>query len=94
MHYGPVASGGAVIADEFIMPRIKSLNEDILAADMESYGLYYAAKNTNVVKPMFLCVKAVSDYCDHKKNDGVQKACNFISSKVALELSGRILTSF
>tara|TARA_R110002126_G_scaffold92837_1_gene220119 strand:- start:140 stop:1435 length:1296 start_codon:yes stop_codon:yes gene_type:complete len=94
VHYGPVASGGAVIADEFIMPRIKSLNEDILAADMESYGLYYAAKNTNVVKPMFLCVKAVSDYCDHKKNDGVQKACNFISSKVALELSGRILTSF
>ncbi|WDZ76218.1 hypothetical protein PWG15_16680 [Ensifer adhaerens] len=93
IHYGPVASGSAVIADEFIMPRITSLNEDILAADMESYGFYYAAKNTNVVKPMFFCVKAVSDYCDHKKNDGIQKACNFVSSKIALHLSDTILTS-
>lgn len=93
VHYGPVASGGAVIADEYMIPRIKSLNEDIVAADMEAYGLYYAAKNTNVVKPMFVCVKSVSDYCDHKKNDGVQNACNFISAKVALELSDKILTA-
>ncbi|NKM26954.1 phosphorylase family protein [Rhizobium laguerreae] len=93
VRYGPVASGGAVIADEHMIPRIKSLNEDILAADMEAYGLYYAAKNTNVVKPMFICVKSVSDYCDSKKNDGVHEACNFISAKVALELSDKILTA-
>ncbi len=75
-----------------MIARIKSLNENILAADMEAYGLYYAAKNTNVVKPMFICVKSVLDYCDSKKNDGVHAACNFISAKVAIELSDKILT--
>jgi len=91
--FAPAASGSAVIADEFVIPRIKSLNEDIVAADMESYGFYYACKHTTVAKPKFVCVKAVSDFCDHRKNDGVQQACNFISASAAVHIIEKVLTS-
>ena len=80
-HSKPAGSGSAVVSEAFIAESIRNLNDDIWAVDMESYGFYYACKNTKTVRPQFLCVKSVSDYCDPEKNDKVQAACSYLSAR-------------
>jgi hypothetical protein len=49
---------------------------------MESYGFYSAAKNTFVVKPEYLCVKAVADFCNGDKESGLHEACSLMSATI------------
>ncbi|MCP5381354.1 MAG: hypothetical protein H6912_03215 [Kordiimonadaceae bacterium] len=81
LHLCDVGSGSAVVANNEIISKITNLNDSIWAVDMESYGFYHAAKHTNVIKPEFICIKSVSDYCSSKKNDDLHKLCSLISSK-------------
>jgi nucleoside phosphorylase len=85
----PAASGSAVVGSEEIIGRITNINDSIVAVDMESYGIYTAAKTTNVVKPQFLCVKSVSDYCDGTKNDRWHTSCCNLSAIVTSRLLRR-----
>lgn len=82
----PVGSGSAVVANDAIVAQIRNLNDSIWGVDMESYGFYYASKSTAVVKPKFLCLKAVSDFCNGEKGDELHKVCSFISASVAVDL--------
>lgn len=86
MHIKHAASGSAVVANDDIIKKIRNLNESIWAVDMESYGFYEAAKNTNVIKPLFMCVKAVSDFCNGDKDDDYHELCASISSKIIVEI--------
>ncbi|GAW37327.1 S-adenosylhomocysteine nucleosidase [Roseovarius sp. A-2] len=86
----PAGSGSAVVSEGFIAESIRNLNDDIWVVDMESYGFYYACRNTRSAKPAFLCVKSVSDFCDPEKDDKVQNACSFLSAHTVKT----ILTSF
>ncbi|MDX8500690.1 hypothetical protein RFM99_20000 [Mesorhizobium sp. VK4C] len=79
---GPIASGSSVVADPIIISRIKSVNENILGVDMESFALYFSAANTPVTKPEFLMVKAVCDYCDRAKDSKDQDACAYLAARV------------
>lgn len=81
----PAASGSAVITNDGIVDQIAGLNEDIRAVDMESYGFYYACRNTEVVKPEFICMKSVSDFCNGEKGDHLHKACSEISAAAVVE---------
>jgi nucleoside phosphorylase len=76
------ASGSAVIANIDILNRIRSLNDKIVAVDMESYGFYQACSRTPGAKPEMMCVKAVADYCDKKKNDTLHDSCCYAAAKV------------
>ena len=54
---------------------------------MEAYGFAYAASRTPVVKPEFLVIKAVSDFCDLAKDDKDHVACCvYLSAKVVEEI--------
>lgn len=86
MHLAPAASGSAVVADTEVSSRIVGLNDSIRAIDMESYGFYFAAKNTQVVKPQALCVKAVSDFSNGEKEDRYQEVCCEISAAFLCKL--------
>jgi nucleoside phosphorylase len=61
-HLAPFGSGSSVVASEFILEQVRSLNDSIRGVDMECYGFYFAAKTTHVAKPEVLCIKAVSDF--------------------------------
>lgn len=82
------ASGTTVVANEDKVKEMIVINEDIDVVDMESYGLYYASRHTQVRSPEFICIKAVTDFCDDEKNNQFQKACSFLSAKVSKEFIG------
>lgn len=86
-HYlKPAGSGSAVVANDKIIAQIRGLNESIWAVDMECYGFYHAAENTTVVRPQFICVKAVSDFCNGEKGDDFHEACCQISAAAVHEI--------
>ena len=74
IHLSPAASGSAVVTDETVVKQIRGLNEAIRAVDMESYGFYFACSQTFVVKPHFICMKSVADFCNGEKGDGCMKS--------------------
>jgi len=65
---GPFASGSAVIADENIVSQINEKHGKLLGFDMETYGVYNAARYCPFdVKP--IAIKSVSDYGNSEKNN-------------------------
>lgn len=86
LHRSPVGSGSAVVANDEIIARIRGLNESIWAVDMECYGFYHAAKNTNVVRPQFICIKSVSDFCNGEKGDDLHDVCSAISAECVVDI--------
>lgn len=86
IHIGALASGASVVQDdkmiaEYILPQ----NRKVLGLDMETYGVYYAAKNAYNKKVEFLSIKAVSDFADSSKNDDYQLYSAFVSTHFLLE---------
>lgn len=77
------ASGSAVIGTDAILDRIAELSDSIAAIDMEAFGFHFAARNTPVVRPAALCIKAVADFCDASKGDEHHPACSLASALVA-----------
>lgn len=74
------ASGSAVVANDRIIAQIRGLNDAIKAVDMESYGFYDACLKTFVAKPKFICMKAVSDFCNGEKGDDYHRYCSLLSA--------------
>lgn len=85
MKFAAAASGSAVVGSTDIVNRIRMLNDDIKAIDMEAYGFYHACTNTRVIKPDFLCVKAVADYADGTKDDRYHSICSSFSARIAMD---------
>lgn len=90
-HRKHAGSGSAVVSEMEVAKSIRMLDEDIWAIDMESHGFYYACKNTRSPKPKFLCVKAISDFCDPEKNDKVHLTCSFLSAYVVQTLMKKLI---
>lgn len=62
LRIGPVASGGAVLADGGIIDDIRQLqNRDLLGIEMEIYGAYAAAQQAGFPQPKVLALKGVCD---------------------------------
>lgn len=77
------ASGSAVVTSEDIVAQIQELDENIWGIDMESYAFYHACLHTPVIKPDFLCLKAVADHCNGQKNSKMHAPCSLISADFA-----------
>lgn len=85
LHVGPMASGAAVIQSEnYVNEIILSHNRKLLALEMETYGVYYAAKNARQPIPKPVSIKSICDFADQHKGDDFQKyaaytSCAFIN---------------
>ena len=79
---GPVASGSAVLADGEVIQEIKSQHRELIGVEMEVYGLYAAAEAASSPKPKAFALKAVCDFADPDKQDGVQRYAAFASANV------------
>ncbi len=80
LHVGPLASGGAVIADGNVTVEIKTTqHRQLLGIEMEAYGLYAAAAEASYPRPTVFAMKAVSDFADESKNDDFQKYAAYTS---------------
>lgn len=82
VHVVPMASGAAVVADSFTMvDRVSAHSRQCVGVDMEAYGVFVAARDCRRAKVNSLCVKAVSDFGDGKKNDAIQKYAAYVSAQ-------------
>lgn len=83
LHQGAMATGAAVIkAEPFVIKFVKEQNRKYFGLDMETYGVYYAAKHGGVRE--FFAVKSISDLADTEKDDTYQKYCAKLSAAFIL----------
>lgn len=68
MHTGPIGSGAAVLATMETVNQIRSHARKVIGIDMEAYGAHLACCDAISPKPLFLCMKSVSDFV-HEKTD-------------------------
>jgi 5'-methylthioadenosine/S-adenosylhomocysteine nucleosidase len=87
VHLGPVATGAAVIANPEKVKMIQDQIRDVVAIEMEIYGVYYAARWA--VKPpvKYVAIKSICDFADEKKNDDFHQYASYTSSKVFEKLA-------
>jgi len=81
MHVGPAASGAAVLADKKAVAQIVAQHRQLLAIEMETYGVYAAAQESPLPQPKAFSVKSICDFADHGKNDDYQAYASYTSSQ-------------
>ena len=79
---GAVATGSAVIANSRKIEEVKAQIRDVIAVEMEIFGVYYAAKWSERPRPKFMAVKSICDFGDEEKSDDYHVYASYTSSKV------------
>jgi len=80
----PIACGAAVVADpEIPKSMILAHSRKTAGLDMESYGIFYAAKNYNTERTIPICIKSICDFADDEKDDSYQEYAAYTSSAFA-----------
>lgn len=87
VHIGPVASGSAVVQDESIIAHIKTHSRKLIGLDMETYGVFFAAENSTLPRPIALSIKSVCDFADKAKSDDHQAYASFTSAQYLYRLA-------
>ncbi|NFI93867.1 response regulator [Clostridium botulinum] len=83
IHIGQVVSGAAVVADAQKVLEIKTgQSRDLLALEMEIYGVYHAANWSINPKPRVFAVKSICDFANEAKNDDYHKYASYTSARV------------
>lgn len=86
IHIGPMASVPAVIQNTQEVDEIKKHSRKLIGIEMESYGVFYSAKNCSHPKPKVISIKSVSDFADEKKSDDYQEYAAYTSAQFACRL--------
>jgi nucleoside phosphorylase len=89
----PTSSGSAVIADDEILANIKAQHRKKTAFEMESYAMYEAARQSELL-PVFFSAKAVVDNGNEQKDDEYHRVASILSAKVVYEVIVRGLVKF
>lgn len=88
LHLGPVATGAAVVANPVVIKKIQDGQiRDVIAVEMEIYGVYYAARWSVNPKPKVIALKSVCDFADSAKDDKYHNYASYTSAKVFTELA-------
>lgn len=81
IHIGPFASGAGVVENKKVIDEIKGHSRKLVGIDMETYGVFYATKNSSRPKPLgVFSIKSISDYGDPDKNDNFQPYASYTSA--------------
>ena len=92
VHFGPLASGTAVVANKMILQKqVLTSFEDTEGVEMEGYGVAYAAAHAIEPKPHAIIAKSVCDFADERKNDNYQKFAAYTSCGFVRELLINVL---
>lgn len=81
MHIGPFASGAGVVENKRVIEEIKGHSRKLIGIDMETYGVFYSAKNCSKPKPSAVfSLKSISDFGDPEKDNKFQPYAAFTSA--------------
>lgn len=91
-HFGPMASGTAVVANQLILEKQVMTNfENTEGVEMEGYGVAYAATHAADPKPHTIIAKSICDFADERKNDVYQKFAAYTSCGLVKDLLDKVL---
>lgn len=79
---GPMASGAAVLADKDVLDRIITQNRNLVAVEMEAFGVVAASLSACRPRPTAFAVKSVCDFADDTKDDSWQAYAAYTSAEV------------
>lgn len=85
----PMASGAAVVADSSIFAEVVERQRNVLALEMEAYGVFAASIGSGRPRPKVLVAKAICDFADEDKDDDYQPFAAFTSAHVLMEMLRR-----
>lgn len=84
---GPIASGAAVVENEIAINAIKDMNRKVIGIEMETYGVYLAARVAPQPKPLAFAAKSVCDFGKPPKTDEYQRYAAFTSANFIYEFA-------
>ncbi|QAT85977.1 hypothetical protein EJ065_4426 [Corallococcus coralloides] len=84
---GPIASGAAVLENKPIIADILSHNRKVIGVEMETYGLFSAARICREPRPVALSIKSICDFGDSEKDDRYQDYAAFTSAQFLYEFA-------
>lgn len=87
IHMGAVATGASVIANSEKVTEIQEQIRDVIAIEMEIFGVYYAARWAVNPKPKYLAIKSICDFADQKKDDDYHYYASYTSAKIFEKLA-------
>ena len=82
LRIGPMASGSSVLANPDVLEDIIEQNRNLLAVEMEAYGVLAAASFASHPRPTAFACKAVCDFADDQKDDRWQPYAAFTSTEM------------
>jgi len=80
LRIGPMASGSAVLADENLLETIVQQHRNLVAVEMEAYGVYAAAISARFPRPTVFALKSVCDFANGDKDDQWQAYAAYTSA--------------
>lgn len=84
---GPVASGAAVLENKPLIDEIVSHNRKLIGVEMETYGVFVAARTSKSPRPEAMSIKSICDFGDTNKNDDYQAYAAYTSSRFLYEFA-------
>jgi len=82
VHFGPLASGAAVIANSEVFEGLLSQHRNLLGIEMEAYGVVMACKGSGKPRPAPIIMKSVCDFADRDKSDDYQAYAASVSANL------------
>ena len=82
MHVGPLASGASVLSDAEHAAIIKKQHRKLVGIDMEAFGVFAAADEAPLPRPIPFVIKSVVDFADKHKEDSHQAYAAYTSVSV------------
>ncbi|AFE05949.1 hypothetical protein COCOR_04661 [Corallococcus coralloides DSM 2259] len=84
---GPIASGAAVLENKALIDEIVSHNRKVIGVEMETYGLFSAARACREPRPLAMSIKSICDFGDATKDDRYQEYAAFTSAQFLYEFA-------
>jgi nucleoside phosphorylase len=84
---GPVASGASVLENRPIIERLLTGNRKLIGVEMETYGVFLAARVSCEPRPYAMSIKSICDHGDTKKSDDHQAYAAYTSARYVHEFA-------
>jgi nucleoside phosphorylase len=82
LYVGPLGSGAAVVAAQETVDTLLEDWRKLIGIDLEAHGAHLACQETVNPPPMFLCIKAISDFADGAKNEDWTEFAAFMAAEL------------
>jgi len=84
---GPIASGASVLENRPLIETIKSHDRKLIGIEMETYGVFLAARICPSPRPKAMSIKSICDLGDTKKDDDWQRYAAYTSANFLYEFA-------